>query len=123
MQTTMTKKQARRREAREQLKAVSKFAKMLVKEGAADSVNQVIIEGYKEQNPEIEEFNTFKGWKDAGYKVKKGEKGFPIWGAPKTLIREEEKGDKGETEEKEEKYFPVAYLFADTQVEPIDTKN
>lgn len=63
------------------------------------------------------EYKTFKGWKDQGMKIKKGSKGFPIWGKP---IRGKGKTPKdGECETKEERYkfFPVCILFHEKQTE------
>ena len=66
------------------------------------------------------EWNTFKGWKEAGFSVQKGEKGFLIWGAPREFKKTVEAQDvkTGEAGEIEQKYktFPVCYLFHCGQV-------
>lgn len=60
---------------------------------------------------------TFNGWKDAGFKVKKGEKSKIkgiVWMHPTS------KDDNGETTENEDVLFPKLYhLFHTSQVEEI----
>ena len=58
------------------------------------------------------DWNTFKGWKEKGFKVIKGEKSFPIWGKPRKFKKEIEGGG-----EKEFSMFPMANLFHKRQVE------
>ena len=55
------------------------------------------------------EWKTFLGWKEAGYGVIKGEKGFPIWGRP--IERKD-----GITDERAFEFFPVSNLFHAGQV-------
>ena len=65
------------------------------------------------------EWNTFKGWKEEGYTVNKGEKGFIVWGAPRKFkAKAEVECPKGETKEVEAEYraFPISYLFHSGQV-------
>ena len=99
---------------RENLIALSTGARLLVKEGEADSVNEVLIDMYKQDNPEIKEFNTFHQWKKLGKTIKKGSKAFLVWAQPKDVKKQEPQPDTGETEEYQ--YWPICYLFADTQV-------
>lgn len=63
------------------------------------------------------EWKTFLGWKEAGYRVIKGEKGFPIWGRPIECKAGEDTGT-GETRGLE--FFPVSYLFHAGQVADAD---
>lgn len=102
---------------RQNLISLSASVRPLVEMGVYDSVNEAIVEVYKKENEEITELHTFLEWKDKGYRVKKGEKAFPIWGRKRKAKKTVEK--EGEEEEKEFKFFPVCYLFADNQVEPI----
>ena len=59
------------------------------------------------------EWKTFLGWKEAGYGVVKGEKGFPIWGRP--IERKD-----GGTDERGLEFFPVSNLFHAGQVVDAD---
>jgi hypothetical protein len=80
-------------------------------------LNDFIIELFYEG--EKHEFNTFKGWLEVGKVVKKGEKGYVIWGRP---IKGEQKNDEKEVE-KIYKMFPISYIFRDDQVKEIETVN
>lgn len=66
------------------------------------------------------EFRSFQGWKEAGYSVEKGQKGFMIWSTPKQmkLKAEMENVETGETESQEKTVhrFALAYLFHAGQV-------
>jgi hypothetical protein len=97
---------------RKELIELSKFVRMGVKSGAYDSVNEGLKEIYHETNPEIQEFKTFFQWKEEGATVRKGEKAFLIWGQPRKASQVPD----GATEPEEFKYWPVCYLFANTQV-------
>lgn len=97
---------------RKELIELSKFVRMGVKSGAYDSVNEGLKEIYMETNPEIAEFKTFWQWKEEGATVRKGEKAFLIWGQP----RKGSQVPEGTSEPEEYKYWPVCYLFANTQV-------
>lgn len=63
------------------------------------------------------EFDTFKGWKEKGFSVNKGEHGFPVWGRPRKFTKEVENG-----EDKEFSAFPLATIFHKGQVSPSDEK-
>lgn len=56
------------------------------------------------------EYNTFKGWKDKGLIVKKGSKGFAVWGRKRKFKK---KGD----DDGVYSAFPLAYIFNENQVE------
>lgn len=103
------KKNSKIKERRETLKKISQTVKELVNEGEFDSVNQAIVEAiYKEQNPDIQELNTFGNWKKKGFSIKKGEKAKLVWGQPRRVEQD------GENDEY--KFWPVCYLFDNTQV-------
>lgn len=106
----MTKKEAYQ-EKRKKLKVLSKMARTLIKENDYKTVNEAIIEGiYKEENPEITEFNTFNQWSKKGMIIKKGSIAFMVWGQPRNSEQEE-------TEENDEyTFWPVCYLFSNLQV-------
>jgi len=63
-------------------------------------------------------YNTGGGWRKENKFIKKGSKGFAIWGKPRKFTK---KADK-KTEEKDTEYkaFPVAYLFHESQVQEFD---
>ncbi len=97
---------------RKTLIAISQALRLLVKEGAIESVNEGLKDLYIEKNPAIEEFKTFQQWKAEGATVRKGEKAYLIWGQP----RRGEQVPEGSNEPEEYKYWPMCYLFANTQV-------
>lgn len=68
--------------------------------------------------PEIEQIHTFNGWKELGYKVKKGEHSqirFPIW----KLSSKEVENDDGKKENKTSMFMKEACWFTRDQVELI----
>lgn len=80
------------------------------------TINQIITEiFYKGANDGITTFKTLKEWNKEGKKVIKGSKSFPVWGRPRKAEKKEER--EGETIEEKYEFFPMAYLFANTQVE------
>ena len=91
---------------------ISAGLRALVKEGALDSVNEGLKEIYEKSDPNIEEFRTFWQWKDEGYTINKGSKAFLIWGQPRKGSQTAE----GSDEPEDYKYWPICYLFANTQV-------
>lgn len=108
-------KNSKYQENRTTLKNLSQFAKILVKEGAFDSVNDVLIDMYKKENPEIKEFNTYNQWKHKGKIVKKGEKAFLVWGSPREISQIPQENTT-QNENDEFKFFPLCYLFNNLQV-------
>lgn len=103
---------------------LSKAVEPLVLEGKYDKINEAIINEFYKDDKNIE-FNTFKGWKEKNLIVKKGSKGFSIWSKPIKNKKEnaESKQDvKQETEENGRKFFGMAYLFSNAQVEPLNAK-
>lgn len=74
-----------------------------------------------------DEFHTFQGWREAGFIVEKGAKGFSIWGKP--IRATEGAAEGGESEgfsgaEAEAargfSFFPLSYLFHAGQVRSKD---
>lgn len=86
---------------------------------AATTLN-FIITGMYQSETGCKEFKTFNDWKEAGYKVKKGMSGFPVWGTPKQITKklETEEGEELESDPKE--FWPMCYLFNESQVEKMD---
>lgn len=107
-------------EKRQFLRDLSVFVKSFIDLGQteATTINEGIKEYYQSQYPDIKEFNTFLGWRKEGFKVKTGSKAFLVWGRPKEIERKkaEEAKAKGEDSDTYD-FYPIAYLFANTQVE------
>lgn len=99
-------------ENRKKLIAISQGIRLMVKDGVFDTVNEGLREMYEESDEEISEFNTFNQWKEQGYTIKKGSKAFLFWGQPRKISQVPE----GSSEPEEFKYWPICYLFTDTQV-------
>jgi hypothetical protein len=91
---------------------ISAGLRVLVKAGAIDSVNEGLKEIYEKSDPKIDEFKTFWQWKDEGYTINKGSKAFLIWGQPRKGSQIAE----GSDEPDEYSFWPLCYLFANTQV-------
>jgi hypothetical protein len=106
-----TTKENRYKENRAELIALSKAAKLAVKSGQFDSINEALIDIYT--TTEHREFKTFWEWKDEGYNIKKGVTSFKVWGRPKQSHRQEPK----EGQDDEFKYWPICYLFSNAQVQ------
>jgi hypothetical protein len=103
-----------REEKRIKLIEMSKFLRIIAKE-TGYSVNDLLIESYTKG--EHEEFKTLKIWNKEGYKVKKGEEAFLVWGKPKKGDDQEEKPtEPTEDDIKKGKFWPMAYLFSNAQV-------
>jgi len=83
---------------------------------ASRTLNSFIVEYYKNKlgNGELK---TFFEWKEKGKTIKKGEKGWPIWGQP-LGHRPEEIAEHGEPTD-DFKYFPMCYLFHESQTADI----
>ncbi|MDN3665624.1 ArdC-like ssDNA-binding domain-containing protein [Algibacter miyuki] len=101
-----------RTEKKELLKALSQKAKAVQQlEDEPRNINSILIEMYT--NEIHQEFKTFKGWIKENKRVKKGEKGFFVWS--KKLKGTEKK--EGAEEDKDFKFFGIAYIFSNAQVE------
>lgn len=130
----MTKRINRKRspqaaQARAELIALSKVAQesaalMAATTGEKPTVNEILLMMYKEQTG-CNDFRRFNEWKAAGYKVKKGEKAFRVWGAPiraKKASEDSQADDakEGEGEDSSYKHWPMCCLFNESQVEPMN---
>jgi hypothetical protein len=80
-----------------------------------ETVNGGLIELYS--NKEHKEFDTFHGWKKRGFKIKKGSKCFFVWTKPIKSKNKKENQKEEKEEVKEYKFFKMAYLFSNAQVE------
>ncbi|HRN79975.1 MAG TPA: ArdC-like ssDNA-binding domain-containing protein [Ferruginibacter sp.] len=97
---------------RQALKEISAPFKMMMKEGALNSINEGIVKMYASQGHTI--LKSFNAWKKEGYTVKKGEKALLLWGSPV----KNEKAEKAE-DGKDETFFPMAFVFSNLQVEKL----
>jgi len=110
---------------------LSKLAKMILKNIEAIpfddplreciKVNDVLRLWHRQKTGQhnLDAWDTFKGWKDRGFSVQKGEAGFLIWGAPRKMKgTTEQPTQTGGIEEIEKEYsaFPLCYLFHTGQV-------
>ncbi len=109
--------------ARETLKLLSMEVSDLVESGTFFTINDAIMETMY-RNETHRQFKTYRQWKSEGFQVRKGEKAFLLWARPKDH-KKGKKVEKPQPEEKEDevtklyKYFPLAYLFSNAQVDPI----
>lgn len=116
----LSEKQSRIRERRDKLKAQSAAARDYRDHGREFAegeelvtVNTCILELFY---PDIdrEDLNTFNGWIEAGFAVRKGETSINLWGKPR-------KSKQDDTDD-EYKFWPLVYLFHRSQVEPLKQK-
>ena len=81
------------------------------------SVNEGLISMYS--NDIHKKFRTFKDWKKSGFNVIKGSKAFFVWSNPIKAKKQAENSlnDTKEVANKDYKFFGMAYLFSNAQVE------
>lgn len=103
-------------EKKELLKSLSQKAKMKQQAGDERTVNQILMDWYTNETHQV--FYNFWEWKKHGKKVKKGEKAFLVWSKKRKAT---EKAEKESEEDKEYKFYSIAYLFSNAQVEPLKT--
>ena len=120
----MTTKQNPRRA---ELKAISKALRPLVKAGKYPNTNAAILAYYGSKTGQTD-FRTFNTWRKAGFVVRKGESGYPIWAQPRRMSPQEgaRMSDlavvaamQGAAPQGPE-WFPVCYLFHAGQVEAVN---
>lgn len=102
------------KEKRQILRGISQLAKELQESEMQEfTINEILIEHF--YKTEIHQtFETLFNWNKKGFKVKKGETAFLIWGTPRKISKEAEKKEKKEEDESE--FFPLCYLFSNAQV-------
>lgn len=113
-------KKKKAHEAREHLKAQSRAVRELVESGKYKTINDALIDTlYNDETHH--EFKSYRGWKIEGYQVRKGEKGFLLWGRPKEKKndKENQKPDtiSNKTKEEHDPFYPVAHVFSEAQVD------
>ena len=122
--------QSDHRAKREALKALSRELKPL-RQIMQTNLNDIILGHYSHeigQHPD--DFKTYPKWKEEGYQVKKGEKGFAVWSRPKQQKMNEDYKKTNPSKARsappsevlgqdEFSFYGMAYLFHTGQVEPL----
>lgn len=87
------------------------------------TVNKVLLQWHQEETG-FKVFKTFADWKKEGFKIKKDEKCYRIWGKPRQVNKKTEVVDMltDTTKEVTDVYelFPVCCLFHEGQVELLN---
>ena len=99
---------------RSQLTAIVKTAGI---KSSSGSVNAQLMQMYIRATGQTD-FRTFLQWKEAGFKVKKGEKAFGLWSRPAANLKLEKNPDTTPNEEDYSRHF-VCNVFHRGQVEEI----
>ena len=70
------------------------------------------------------ELKTFNQWRKEGATIKKGSKGYPLWGQPLQATAKEKVERNGKEEDEESKYefWPICVLFSSEQVITPESK-
>lgn len=106
--------------ARAYLKAVSPALQKIAKE-TGERVNDLLTAQYSRQAA-CADWDTFRGWKNRGYFVGKGEKGFAVWSRPITDADDQEdnqgddQGDDQRDTDNRAAPFYTAFIFCARQV-------
>ena len=114
-QPTEAQKEAMRAK-RDELRAISKTIKILVKEGKYDTG---LIEYYAENGHK--NLKTIHQWNGLNMIVKKGEHALLLWGTPKKTGKKDE-AKTPDQEEKEMEFYPLCFVLSDIQVQPMAAK-
>lgn len=113
---TLSDQQLRHKERRAELRELSNLAKLMMKgECEGMTVNEILIEKFHTDETN-REFKTLWQWSAEGFKVNKGAVSFLVWGKPKSIQKGQETAQKEGTDEEEEEFFPLCYLFSNAQV-------
>jgi hypothetical protein len=101
---------------REELKGISRIIQQAVKSGVYDSVNDGLAAMYAEQGHT--ELHSYRQWREKGFQVRRGSKALLFWGEPRTAQNHDKKTEK---DKDEFSFWPLAYVFSQLQVEPVET--
>lgn len=116
-ETQKTERAERARERRKELQTLSGIAKKRMEADLEGyTVNEALIQMYREANPKIKDFKTLKEWNKLGFSVSKGETAFLVWGRPNQAQEEQEQTEPQSQDDNEELFYPLCYLFSDQQV-------
>jgi hypothetical protein len=110
MKHETTQPNPRRAEMRDRVKAARETGALDKTQG---SVNRMLIAQYMNETGQSD-FRTFKDWGAAGMKVRKGERGYPIFSRPLGAIAAE---TGKEIDSESARQFKTCYLFHAGQVE------
>lgn len=112
--------------AQNNLNDAAQIARMM---GQETTINDLLLAIYEKEIESItgaapKDWKTFQQWKEAGYKVNKGEKAFKVWSKPDTrFVRKDEEGNKTyvapeerQDGDKPTQFWHMANLFCDLQV-------
>jgi N-terminal domain of anti-restriction factor ArdC len=125
--------QSEHKAKREALKALSRELKPL-RQIMETNLNDIIVGHYShEEGKHPQDFKTYLAWKEEGYQVKKGEKGFAVWSRPKQQRMNEEYKKINSSKaisappsevlgQDEFSFYGMAYLFHVGQVEKSEPK-
>jgi hypothetical protein len=102
---------------REELKAISAGYRVLVKEGAINSINEGLAKYYASQGHTT--LKSYRRWKADGYQVRKGSKALLMWGEPKNIKHQDKEPPKENEDEGKADFYPVAYVFSNLQVDKM----
>lgn len=117
-EVSMTEEMKLKRQA---LKALSKEVMQFIEQEQAATVNEALVIHYAQQGHT--NLHSFRGWLTEGKVVKKGEKALLLWGEPRQGGKiEKEKPQPGSQDDDDYKFFPLAYVFSEKQVEPLTQK-
>jgi hypothetical protein len=98
---------------RQALSELSRQVAPLVKMEQYGNINEALIACY--QTEEHKYFKTLRQWNREGMQVKKGSEAFLLWSRPKTQYK---KAEGIPTQEEDYSFFPLCFLFSNSQVEP-----
>lgn len=99
------------------LSELSRQIAPLVKLGQYDRINEALLACY--QTDQHRYFKTLRQWNKEGFQVIKGSEAFAVWARPKTKYKKE---NNIPTDEKDFSFFPICFLFSNSQVEPQTKK-
>lgn len=117
----LTPKQLEAKQRRLVLSSMSRKARTLRElkpEFGEMTINQILMLTVYNRKGNLT-FKKFREWKEDGYTIKKGEKGFMLWAQPLKAQKDESKeATEPQNEEGNEnsEFFPVCYLFSNEQV-------
>lgn len=99
---------------REELRELSAIAKKFQSTSCAEmTINEILIKHFYTSEKDTE-FKTLHQWNKDGFNVNKGSKAFLIWGKPRATNKEQPQNQ--ESDEDENEFYPICYLFSNAQV-------
>lgn len=107
------------KQKREELKALSAGYQVMVRSGQFSSVNEGLAYYYAELGHKV--LKSYRQWQEEGYQVKRGSKALLLWGSPlRNNGKDEAQKNEPEASGDDYKFFPLAYVFSNLQVEPME---